>query len=121
RLQLGAGQVVTAIDEALHELAILPHYPVALRFRNLFPLLLVEAAHQHVLHGALSLPTLRGDQFDALSSRVTQRSRGRARSRVTWRIVAESLYLSRTASASARLCHLARAMMCPGASSSMKI
>ena len=52
--ELFAGKVVTAPDEALHELAVLLHDPVALRFRNLFPPLLVEAAHQHVLLRVLS-------------------------------------------------------------------
>src|SRR5215475_1760199 len=54
---------MTAIDEALHELAVLLHDRIALRFRNLFPTLLVEAAHQHVLHGVFSLPTLSVDQL----------------------------------------------------------
>src|SRR5262245_60800999 len=55
------------------------------------------------------------------SSYVTQRSRGRTRSGVSWRIVSESLYFSLTPSASARLRHLPRTMMCPGASWSIKI
>src|SRR5262249_29953679 len=55
------------------------------------------------------------------SSYVTQRSRGRTRSGISWRIVSESLYFSRTPSASARLRHLPRTMRCPGASWSIKI
>src|SRR5215510_2529486 len=53
------------------------------------------------------------------SSYITQRSRGRTRSGISWRIVSESLYFSRTPSASARLRHLPRTMMCSGASWSM--
>src|SRR5262245_1091356 len=52
----------------------------------------------------------------APSSYVTQRSLGRARRGVSWRTVPESLYFSLTSSASARLRHLPRTIMCPGAS-----